>query len=83
MRLRKQTRVLAETLNKLLPESPSKADVLGRLFRIGVDAELALRMDGGFKNQKHDRLDAVRRNMKRSKYLMRMLDALLVLVMQG
>ena len=44
--IRKQTRVLAETLNKLLPESPSKADVLGRLFRIGVDAELALRMDG-------------------------------------
>jgi hypothetical protein len=44
--LRTAGRVLAETINKLLPESPSKGDIMGRLFRIVVDSELAIRMDG-------------------------------------
>ncbi len=46
MKLRGAGRDLAEAINNLLPESPSKADVLGRLFRVVVDAELAVRMDG-------------------------------------
>ena len=44
--LRSSVRELAETVNRLVPESPSKADILGRLFRVGVDSELAIRMDG-------------------------------------
>ena len=44
--IRAEVRHLAESLNRLVPESQSKADILGRLFRIGVDAELAVRMDG-------------------------------------
>lgn len=44
--LRTAGRVLAETINKLVPESPSKGDILGRLFRVVVDSELAIRMDG-------------------------------------
>lgn len=46
IQIRDSARQYAEVLNRLVPESPSKADVLGRLFRIGVDAELAIRMDG-------------------------------------
>ena len=44
--LRGAGRELAETINSLVPESPSKADIMGRLFRIIVDSELAIRMDG-------------------------------------
>ncbi len=44
--LRTAGRVMAETINKLVPESASKGDLLGRLFRIVVDSELAVRMDG-------------------------------------
>lgn len=44
--MRTDARALAATINRLLPESPSKADVLGRLFRVVVDAELAVRVDG-------------------------------------
>lgn len=46
MDIREATRPLAETLNRLLAETPSKADLIGRLFRIMCDAELAIRMDG-------------------------------------
>ncbi len=44
--LRLGGRAMAQIINKLMVESPSKADILGRLFRIVVDAELAIRMDG-------------------------------------
>ena len=44
--LRRAGRELAETINSLVPESPSKGDILGRLFRVIVDSELAIRMDG-------------------------------------
>lgn len=44
--LRVASRVMAEVINKLVPESPSNGDILGRLFRVGVDSELAIRMDG-------------------------------------
>lgn len=44
--MRVSCRALAEVVNKLLPESPSKGDIMGRLFRIEQDAELAIRMDG-------------------------------------
>lgn len=44
--LRTAGRVMAEVVNRLVPESPSKSDLLGRLFRIVVDSELAIRMDG-------------------------------------
>jgi len=44
--IRCASRQLAESLNKSLPESASKSDILGRLFRVVVDAEQAIRMDG-------------------------------------
>lgn len=46
LEIRKSTKPLAETLNRLLAETPTKADLIGRLFRIMVDAELAIRMEG-------------------------------------
>lgn len=51
MDLRAAGRELAEVVNRLVPESPAKGDILGRLFRIVVDAELAIRMDGVSKTQ--------------------------------
>ena len=44
--IRVAARELAGDLNRYLPESASKNDLLGRLFRIVVDSELAIRMDG-------------------------------------
>jgi len=44
--LRTAERQYAEMLNKYVQESQSKADIIGRLFRVQVDAELAIRMDG-------------------------------------
>lgn len=44
--LRNNGRNLAVVINKLVPESAAKSDLLGRLFRVVVDAELAIRMDG-------------------------------------
>jgi hypothetical protein len=46
LQIREDSKTLAETLNKLLAETPTKADLIGRLFRIMVDAELAIRMEG-------------------------------------
>lgn len=44
--LRTAGRELALVINNLVPESASKADIIGRLFRVIVDSELAIRMDG-------------------------------------
>ena len=44
--LEKAGKELAETINSLLIESQAKGDILGRLFRVIVDSELAIRMDG-------------------------------------
>ena len=44
--IRQAGRNMAEALNKLLPESNSKADIHGRLFRIITDSEMAIRLDG-------------------------------------
>ena len=46
LEIRASARSTADVLNRLLPESASKSDILGRLFRIAVDSELAIRMDG-------------------------------------
>lgn len=46
LEIRASARSTAEAINRLLPESASKSDILGRLFRIAVDSELAIRMDG-------------------------------------
>ena len=44
--LRLALKQTAREINKYVQESASKNDIMTRLFRIGVDAELAIRMDG-------------------------------------
>lgn len=49
--LQTSARIMADTLQKLLPESATKNDLHMRLFHVMRDAELALRVDGPSRTQ--------------------------------